>query len=297
MSYGVMYNAIPSTAADPANGVAAKAYSVKYLGGLYSRPGAWQHMLNLTTDAAFGETVGLSEFPTVTPVDVTVSTGAFSYDNTSILARTVTMNKIKAVAYSLPDHTVVQSKMDVVAALNENAGKALQDSIDGEMAELIASISTNSAGSANADLTEDYVWAALGKLVQTGGSNLISNPMDMCWILPGSQYSVLKKALKGYTNFRYYAGGANPDRGGDLGPQIDTLCGIDVYFREDSALTVTSGKIGGLFHKDSVGVAVQRMAKTRVTPIPGTVNMEHAAWNIFGINLLAEKRAVKLLCK
>lgn len=295
---GVMYNAIPSTSADPAHGLAlVKKYSARYLKGLYAKPGAWQRVLNVTTDAGMGQSVEMGELPTVTAQDVTVSTGAFTYDNTSILARSVTIDKIKAVAHSLPDHTLIQSAVDIKAALSENAGLALQNAIDGEMTELIASISTNSAGSANADLTEDSIWASLQKLVETGGSNLISNPSELVFILPGSQYGPCKKALKGYTNFRYYSGGSAPDGANDLKPQIDTIAGIDTFWRNDSSMTVSSGKIGGLFHRDSVGVAIQKAASFRISPISGTVNTELLAYNIFGIGLLSEKRAVKVLCK
>jgi len=291
---GVLYNSIPATAADPAHGVSAKAYSLKYLKGLYSRPGAWKHMMNVTTDSGFGETVSLGELPAVTPVDVTVSTGAFSYDNTSILQRVVTMNKIKAVPHSVPEHTMVQSKYDVKGLLSENAGAALNDSVDAEMAELIASIATNSAGSANADLTETYVFAALQKLAENNVP--MSNPMDMCWILPGSQFGAVH-LLKGYTSYRIMNSGTGTDGSQDIQANILTLCGIDCFFRNDTALSVTSGKIGGLFHKDSVGVAIQKAPTFRISPIPGTVNTELLAYSIFGINLLAEKRAVKVLCK
>lgn len=290
---GVLYNAIPAVSGNPAFGLSAKAYSLKYLKGLYSRPGAWKHMMNVTTDAGFGETVSLGELPAVTPVDVTVSTGAFTYDNTSILQRVVTMDKIKAVPHSVPEHTMVQSKYDVKSLLSENAGEALNNSVDAEMAELIASITTNSAGSAAANLTETYVFAALQKLAENNVP--MSNPMDMCWILPASQFGAVH-LLKGYTSYRISNSGTGSDGSQDIQANVLTLCGIDCFFRNDSALTVTSGKIGGLFHKDSVGVAIQKAPTFRVSPIPGTVNTELLAYSIFGINLLAEKRAVKVLC-
>lgn len=293
MAFGVMYNSIPATAADPAHGVSAKAYSLKYLEALYAKPGAWKHMMNVTTDAGFGETVSLGELPAVTPVDVTVSTGAFSYDNTSILQRVVTMNKIKAVAHSIPEHTMVQSRYDIKSLLSMNSGSALNDSVDGEFSALIASISTNSAGSANADLTEAYVFDALQALVQQNVS--LANPMDLAWILPGSQFGAVH-GLKGYTAYRIFNNGVSAEGSADVRADVLTLCGIDVYFRNDSSLTVTSGKIGGLFHKDSVGVAIQKAPTFRISPINGTVNTEVLAYSIFGINLLQEKRAVKVLC-
>ena len=292
---GVFYNSIPAQSTNnPAYGVSAKAYSLKYLKGLYARPGAWKHMTNVTTDAGFGETVSLGEFQAVTPVDVTVSTGAFNYDNTSVLMRTVTMDQIKAVPHSVPEHTMIQAKIDVKAALAENAGMALNDSVDAEMAELIASISTNSAGSANADLSETYVFAALQKLVENNVS--LANPMDLAWILPGTQFGAVH-LLKGYTSYRTYAGATDTEGSNDVKADVLTLCGIDVYFRNDSALSVSSGKIGGLFHKDSVGVAIQKAPTFRIGPIAGTINTEMLAYSIFGVGLICEKRSVKVLCK
>ena len=119
--------------------------------------------------------------------------------------------------------------------------------------------------------------------------------MDMCWILPGSQFGAVH-LLKGYTSYRISNSGTGTDGSQDIQANILTLCGIDCFFRNDSDLTVTSGKIGGLFHKDSVGVAIQKAPTFRISPIPGTVNTELLAYSIFGIDLLAEKRAVKVLC-
>jgi hypothetical protein len=289
-----MYSANPATSSEAAFGFSARAYSMQYLKGLYAKPGAWKHMLNVTSDAAFGESVSMAILPAVTAQDVTVSTGAFTYDNTSVTQGVVRMDKIKAVPFSVPEYTMIQAKVDMKALLMENAAGSINDSIDAEMVELIASLSTNSAGSANADLTEDYVYAALAALV---GQNVpVSNPMDLAWILPGSQFGPVHK-LKGYTSYRIWNGPADAEGSNDVKPNITTLLGIDVFFRNDSGLTVTSGKIGGLFHRDSVGVAIQKSPTTRMSPIDGTVNTELLTYAIFGINLLDEKRACKVLCK
>ena len=109
----VIYNANPATSADPGYGVSSRAYSLQYLKGLYAREGAWKHMLNTTSDAGFGESVNLAEFPSITAIDVTSSTGSFSYDTSSILQRSITMNKLKVVPHQVGEHLVLQSKYDV----------------------------------------------------------------------------------------------------------------------------------------------------------------------------------------
>lgn len=293
---GVMYSAIPDGGTDPATGASARAYSMIYLKGLYARPGAWKHLLNLSSDAGFGQTVSMAEMPSITAVDVTIATGAYDYNNTSLLMRTVTMDKVVAIPYSVPEYTLIQAKMDLRAALVENASKSVNDRIDYELSGLIASVSTNSAGSNGADLTEPYVFTALQKLVDNRVD--VSNPAELVWVLPSSQFAAVH-LLKGYTQYRIVAGqGGNADGAQDIQPNILTLCGIDVHFRTDASLSVTGGKIGGLFHKDSVGVAIQRAPSLRQPfPIAGTVNWDMTTFAVFGINLLAEKRACKVLCK
>lgn len=285
----VFYHAIPSTSSEAAHGVSAKAYSLQYLRGLYARPGAWKHMLNTTSDAGFGEAVYLAQMPSLTAVDVTVATGAFDYDATSVLQRTITIDKIKAIGHSVPEYVITQSKYDVKSLLAENAAKSVNDSIDLEMAKLCASISTNSAGSVGTDLTETYVFTALQKLADYKVP--MDNPADLVWILPSSQFAAVH-LLKGYTSYRIWSGESDAEGSKDVRANILTLCGIDVHFRNDTALTVTGGHIGGLFHRDSVGVAIQRApAMRQPMPIPGTINTELLCFAMFGINLLDEKRA------
>lgn len=292
-----MFNQIPAQGTDPAYGLAAKAFSINYLEALYAKPGAWKHLKNFTADVAnFGETVTIPSFPRLTAVDVTQSTGAVSYDNTQVTAQTVTMNKIKAVAYSVPEHVLIQSKVDVRTAFAKEAAKAVNDTMDHELVKLIASLSTNSAGSLGSDLDETKCLAALGKIVENYGK--LNDPDMLCWVLPASQFGPVH-SLKGYANsYRLIAPATVAEGVADIKADLETLYGIPVYFRNDSEMTVTGGKIGGLFYVDSVGVAIQRQPTLRQPmPIPGTINTELLTYAIFGINLIKEQLAVKVLCK
>lgn len=292
-----LYNSNPSVVADPAHGLSAKAYSIQYLKALYAKLGAHKHVRSFDADvSAFGESVSMASFPRLTPVAVTQSTGAFTYDNTSILQQTITINKQVAVPYSVPENVLLQSKIDVKSALASEAARCLNDDIDHEMTKLISALTTNTAGSANADLTEPYVLAAIGKLVENYWD--ITNPDDMVFILPASQFSAVH-ALKGYANsYRIVAGSTSSDGMNDVRAAMDTLYGIPLFFRADSEMTVTSGKIGGLFARDSVGVAIQRVPSLYPPMrIPGTVNLEMATTMLYGIAVIKDAVAVKVLCK
>lgn len=293
---GVMYVNNPATSSEPAHGLSAKAFSIQYLEALYSKKAAWKHMHNFDADvSSFGESVSLPSFPRLTAVDVTVSTGAVASDSTSIVQQTVQINKMKAVRYEVPEYVLKQSKIDVMSAFSKEAANAVADSVDAAMVGLLASLSTNSAGTANTDLTEALALGALAKLAENYVP--LDNPADLVWILPASQFGPVH-ALKGYAAYQITPGANGTDGAGDVRANVDTLYGIDVVWRNDTALSVTSGKIGGLFHKDSVGVAFQRMPSMREPmPITGTINTELLCHALFGINLIKETSACLVLCK
>ena len=293
---GVMNVDNPATSATPGYGLASRAYSVNYLKALYDREGAWKHLWNGSGDVAnFGESIILPSFPRLSAVDVTVSTGAVAYDNSSITPQTVAINKFKAVAYSVPEYIFRQSKLSVETAFAAEAGRAVSDVTDHELVKLISSLTTNSAGSLGADMTEAYMWAALGKLVDNHVD--LSNPNDFVWVLPSSQFAAIH-TLKGYASFRIGQGSVNSDGKSDVQANILTLAGIDVHFRADSEMTVTGGKIGGLFYRDSVGVAFQRNPSMRQPwPVPGSINTELLTYSMFGISIIKDACAVKILTK
>lgn len=289
------YNMNPSTAADPLHGFAARSYSVDYLKGLYSEKLAWKKLRNQTSDAGFGESVTLGVMPQLAAVDVNISTGSFSYISTSVTAATIIMNHEKVVPVSLREPQIRQSKVDIKSAFMEAAGRACAESIDIELATLFASLTENSAGSLNADLTEAYCLAALQKLVEDNVS--ITNPNDLVWCIPGSQFAAVK-GLKDYGSYQINAGSSNSEGMSDVVARVDTLYGIDVVWMNYSALSVTGGKYGALLHKDSIGVAISKNIAPRDPQwVPGTTNLEMVTSVIFGIDILDATRACLLLTK
>jgi len=294
---GIMFNTIPASASDPMFGLSAKQYSLQYLKALYAKQGAWKHLRNFDADVAnFGESVSFPSFPRLTAVNVTASTGGFTNNDDSVTQQTVTINKSKVVSFQIPEQNIIQAKIDVKAAFAEAAANAVTNSIDEEVVGLIASIATNSAGSLGADLSETYCLAAMGKLVENYVP--MSNPEDLCWILPASQFGPVH-ALKGYANsYRIVAGSSDAEGSRDVQANVDSLYGIPVYFRNDSAMTISGGKQGGLFFRDSVGVAIQRMPHMRpIVYVPDTINIQMATHALFGVSLVKEYVACVLNTK
>lgn len=290
------YNANPATSAEPGFGVATRGYSAQYLEALYEKKAAWKKVLNFTADvSSMGESVTIPIFPSLTAADVTSSTGAVAVNATSITAGSIVINHMKAVRFDIPEYMFLQSKVDLRSMFMKEAAKAVSDAIDADMVDLIASISTNSAGSANADLSEDSCLHALEALV--GQHVPLNDPSKLVWVLPYTQFAPVK-GLKDYGSYQITPGSNNSEGSGDVRAMVDTLYGIDVVWRNDAAMTVTSGKIGGLFYRDSVGIAIQRMPSMREPmPITGTVNTELLTHSLYGIDLLKEQLAVKVLCK
>ena len=288
---------MPGATGDPAYGVASKAYSINYIRALYDKPGIWKHLRNFTADvAAFGESVTVPSFPRLTATTINSTTGAFSYDNTSIAAELVTMNLWKAVAFSVPDMVFYQAKLDVRQAFPAAAIDALNNELELEVGKLALSLSTNTAGVNGSDLTDTVIQQAIGKLVDYHVP--LNNLNDLCWVLPSSQFAPVR-SLKAYTaNFRINAGSPDSEGGGDIQAAIDTLYGIPVYFRNDSWMAVSGGHVGGLFYRDCIGVGIQKAPSLRPPVyIPGTGNMELATTTLFGCAIVKDEVGVQVLCK
>ena len=289
-----MYVANPATSSEPAYGVAAKAFSANYLKALYAEKKAWKTLKNFSADvSSFGESVAFPSFPRLTAADVTSSTGAFTPDTTSITQASIAINKMKVVGYSVPEYLILQSKIDLMSAFAEEAGKAVSDSVDAELVKLFPAFS-QTGSTANTDLTEALALGCIAKLVAEHVP--LGNPSELVWVLPASQFAPVK-ALKAYTSYRL-SGGMGTEGGADVQAMVDTLYGFDVVWRNDAGLTVTSGKIGALMHRDSVGVAFQRMpSMMQPIPIPNTINTQLRCLALFGIAEIKDSHAVRVLCK
>lgn len=285
-------------AQDVGEGFSSEAYSINYIKALYDKMGAIKHLRNHSADvAAFGAAVTMPNMPRVTPVDINPTTGAFTYNNTTVPPASIVIDQWKAIPYQVLDNVFYQSKVDVRMALAANAADSMQDDLDHSLVKLIPSLSgTNSAGSLGSDLTEASVNLAIQKLVDNHVP--LGNPDDFVWVLPSSQYAAVHGIKNGYAaNYRIIPGDET-NGGKDIQAKIDTLMGFELFFRADSEMTVTGGKIGGLFYRDSVGFAIQKNPSQRPPVyIPGTANLEIVTMALYGRAILKDLTACKILCK
>lgn len=290
---------------DPAFGVLAKIYSPNYIKALYARPKAFMKLRNFSAEVkSMGSSVMIPVFPRLTAQNVSLSDGSLTGEDTDITQQEMVINYSKGVDYKVPMNVMLQTQLpDLAAALADNSARAIVDSIDHAIvSDIIPTILTaesavaaaNYAGTLGSDMTEDIVYAALGKLVDNYVD--LSNTDDFVWILPSSQYGPIHK-LKGYTSYRILPGDTT-EGGQDVKPQQLTLMGIDVHFRNDSEMSVTGGKLGGLFYRDAVAVAIQR--EPSLFPpvrVPNTILWDYLTWALFGLKLIKPQYAVQIQTK
>jgi hypothetical protein len=290
-----MYVQNPAVGTDPAYGLETKVFSANYLKALYAENGAWKHTRNHTDEvSSFGQSVAIPKFPRLTPQNIDQTTGSFTYDATQIQEANVIINKWKAVPFLVLDYLYSQSKIDINAAFADAAARALNDDMDHEMLKLVPSLTTNVVGTLGNDLTETTLNSAIGTLLANYAN--LHNPDDLVFILPASQYGAVK-SLKGYSRF-FITPGADTNGGNDIRALVETIDGIPVFFRNDTEMSLTAGKIGGLFYRDSVGIAIQKTPSLRQPmPVPGKAAIELVTTILYGINLIKEPLACRINCK
>lgn len=287
---GIYYNEVPSTPADSGYGVSARAYSMRYLKGLYDQGEVFRHLLNFDADVkACGESVDIPIMQALTAVDVTSSTGDFSssYINTSILKGQILINKPVAVPFKLTEQFTSQSgPMELNPAFLDEAGKAVSKHIDKSISALIAAFTTNSVGSTGSNLTETYLWQAVGKLVGAGVT--ISDTANLVWVMPYTQLPTIQ-LMKGYGVSYRRLPGNSVEGSNDIQPMMNTLFGIPLFYKSDSSLIVSAGATyGALMHRDTIGVAIQRQPHVRIAPIPGCTATELLMTALYGVATLRQ---------
>lgn len=287
---GIYYNAVPSTAADSGYGVSNRKYSMQYLKGLYDQGEVFRHLINFDADVkACGESVDIPIMQALTAVDVTSSTGDFSssYINTSILKGQILINKPVAVPFKLTEQFSTQSgPMELNPAFLDEAGKAVSKHIDLSISGLIAAFTTNSVGSTGSNLSETYLWQAVGKLVKSGVS--VANTSEMVWVFPYTQLPTIQ-LMTGYGVSYRRAPGNSISGSNDIQPMMNTLFGIPLYYKSDTSLIVSAGATyGALMHKDTIGIAIQRQPHVRIAPIPGCTATELLMTALYGVATLRQ---------
>jgi len=286
---------------DAAYGVLAKIYSANYVNALYDRPRAFMKLRNFTAEVkSAGSSVMIPVFPRLTAQAVSLTDGSITSENTAIEQAELVINKSYGVDYRVPMNVLAQTQLpDLAGALAANSAAAIVDQIDKTIVtDIIPDITTvatsNHVGTLGTDMDETQVLDALGVLVKNHVN--MENTSDFVWILPASQFGVIHK-LKGYTNYRILPGNGT-EGGQDVQAKVLTLAGIDVHFRNDTAMSVTGGKLGGLFYRDSVAVAIQREPTLLpVTRVPSTILMDFFSWCLYGVKLMKPTVACQIRTK
>lgn len=286
---------------DPGYGVLAKVYSANYIKALYDKPRAFMKLINFTADVqAKGSSVFIPVFPRLSAQSISLTDGTLTGEATAIDQQEMVINYARGVDYKVPMNVVMQSQIpDLMGALAANAAAAIVDDIDKSIVtDIIPDITTvattNYAGTLGSDMSEDIALEAL-KVLVTNHVDL-SDPTKFVWILPASQFGVIHK-LKSYTSYRIMPG--NRTEGGqDVAAMVDTLYGIEVHWRSDTAMSVTGGKLGGLFYRDSCAVALQREpALLPPVRVPGSITMDYLTWALYGLKLIKPTVAVQIRTK
>lgn len=295
MSDTLIYHEAGATG-DTGAAVSVKQYSANYLRGLYDRPGAHQHLNSFIDDLKFGESVTMPIVDRQTAAEIGAN-GTLQADGTVGTPGTILVDHRPGVRHLVRADTLrYQSKVDVPSLIAQAQIDSLNDAIGVALCSLIPSAS-NYVGTVGSDLTEDTINAAVQKLLDNHVS--LDNPNDFVWVLPSSQYAVVRKLTGSYaSNYRIVRGMGSDGQMADIQMRVDTLLGVEVFWKNNTTMTVSGGKIGGLFYKDSVGVAIQRTPTLEpAVRVPGSINWEYLGWTLFGMNMLKPLLACELRTK
>lgn len=276
----------PGQTGDPASGLVSKVYSARVVDALYDKPGLWQRFMNFTAEvSARGESVVIPVLPYLTAVDVNFQTGAVTFNDTSHTDVELLMDQWKAVPCRLPKNVKLSAKIAVEAELAKNAAKAVSDAIDAEITALMAGFTTNIVGDGTDPISEDLLYGSMAKLMAHHVDPSI-NPSDFVWVFHSSCFTALKKL--GIVTSAYVKGDGSKG-GADMYLAQDTLFGIPVYFRSDSAMGVSGNIVmSGLFHKSAIAVGIQSNMELTVQPASGTLATEYITDCIFGVKELKD---------
>jgi len=277
----------PGQTADPATGLVAKVYSARVVDALYDKPGLWKRFMNFTAEVSSrGESVVIPVMPYLTAVDVNFQTGAVAFNDTTHTSQELLMSQWKAVPYRLPKNVKLSAKIDLEGELAKNAANAVSDSIDAEITELMSGFTTHIVGDGTDPISEDLLYGAMEALMGSHVDPSI-NPMDFVWVIHTSCFTALKKL--GIVSSAYVKG-KDAVGGADMYLAQDTLFGIPLFFRGDSAMA-SSGNIvrSGLFHKSAIAVGIQSNMELTVQPASGTLATEYITDCIFGVKELRDE--------
>jgi hypothetical protein len=197
-----------------------------------------------------GDRITFQIFPTLATNDISTTDGSYTATEIVLTQGTITINKWKSVAADIVDIVDAQSALDYDAEFAEAFGKAIGQKQDDDVLALVASLTTNVAGDANA-FSDAKVLLAQRQL-----DDLEVPKDDRTWVLaPVAHADLLQVDKFTLANTTGFSKGVQVDSGRIVG-----LYGTKVVV--STRVTTTSSKRDNvLFHKEAFGVAMQREFK------------------------------------
>lgn len=255
----------------------------------YAASKVWVHCLNGVEGDPLvqgqikkaGDRVVFQIFPTLSTNDISTTDGSYTATEINPTTATIIINKWKSVAADIVDIVEAQSVLEWETEFAEAFGKAIGQKQDDDVLALVASLTTNIAGDANA-FSDAKVLLAQRQL-----DDLEVPKEDRTWVIAPVAHSDLLQIDKfTLANTTGFSKGVQVDQGRIVG-----LYGTQVVVT--TRVTTTSSKRDNvLFHKEAFGVVMQRdfkmekfMRQQFSTPYAGsalygvaTLRDNHASW-------------------
>jgi len=219
-----------------------------------------------------GKQIAVPVYPNISASAVSEAT---DLANTEInpTEATITASEV-GVMTTLTDLGRDTASRDVAADIGKLFGEAIAKKVDADLAGLFGSFASgNDLGSAGTELTPDLLLSAEATL------RSLNIPRPYYGVFSPKAMFNLKKALAnaGYST--------NANAMSDIGNEtlrngyVGTVFGIDLFENANIATDVNDDVVGGVFHPQSLGLAMksdfkietQRDASLRATEIVGTV--------------------------
>lgn len=193
------------------------------------------------------------------PIAASVSANAVGTDgsvtNQALTATSATVNLTSwyEATIDVVDRAQRQSIVDLYTAYEPGFAGAMAQNVDGALAALYSSVSTNTAGATSAPydlLNDDLLCAAIQKLLDTKVP--MEDPNDVSFVFHTSCWSHLKKLDK-FNN----ANLTGQAKGGQLEVKVPDIYGIPVFFTTQIKSS-SSVRKNLLFHREALGLGFQK---------------------------------------
>lgn len=245
---------------------------------------------NYALGPAQGKTVNVPIYPVQTAAAVSEGT---DLTNTAVSTNVATLTVSEVgIMTTVTDLARMSSASNVVADVGRLFGEAIATKMDKDLTAKFADFTTNVVGSSNisaisANITAADVFKAVAKLRSAGvpGSDLY------CVLHPAIAYDLKANMTNTF---------ANPNGGllqneAMMSGYVGMLAGVPVFETSNIANNGTAGDfVGGLFHRDALGLALMQDIKIEVQRDASLRADELVATAVYGVGVLYEQYGVAM---